>query len=536
MSIHINQDKSLFHLQTDHTSYIFNVLENGELGQLYYGPRLHDQAAYPNLAAREWRNANAAVSEDQPDLQPGVLKQEYASFGKGDFREPAFQVTLADGSRISEFAVTGYDVTPGKARLGALPSTFASDDDVTSLTIHLTDAWAKLALDLNYAVFPHQDVIVRSATFANQGQESVVLNRALSLQLDLPDSQYDLIQFSGSWARERHLFKNPIHVGTQGISSRRGSSSHQQNPFFLLTRPTTTEDAGAAFGFNLVYSGNFMDQVEVDQYDTTRILTGINPAEFGWTLAPEKQFQTPEAVMSYSHQGTNQLSQQLGDLYAKHLVNQNFAAKERPILVNNWEATQFDFTADKLLAFAQSAKKMGIEMLVLDDGWFGHRDDDTSSLGDWFVNAKKFPQGFKHLSDSVHDLGLKFGLWFEPEMISKDSNLYKTHPDWLIHAPGRTSSPERHQFVLDMTRPEVVAYLYDAMAKMIADNHIDYVKWDMNRNITEMYGAQLAPDQQLEFPHRYILGVYRLYDKLTQPSQMFYLNPVLPGAAALTWA
>lgn len=291
----------------------------------------------------------------------------------------------------------------------------------------------------------------------------------------------------------------------------------------MLARPQTTDDHGEVFGFNLIYSGNFLDQVEVDQYDVSRILVGINPAEFAWNLAPNESFQTPEAVISYTDQGMNQLSQQMGAFYMQHLVNPHFAKQERPILINNWEATYFDFNEDKLMKIVNAAKTLGIEMFVLDDGWFGHRNDDKTSLGDWFVDPQKFPNGLAHLADRIHAQKMQFGLWFEPEMISIDSELYQNHPDWMIGAPNRQLSPGRNQFVLDMSRTEVVDYLFEAMSKIITSTKLDYIKWDMNRNITEMFGASLAANEQLEMPHRYILGVYQLYNRLITafPSVLF---------------
>ena len=291
----------------------------------------------------------------------------------------------------------------------------------------------------------------------------------------------------------------------------------------MLARPHTDNNQGAVFGFNFVYSGNFLDSVEVDQFDTTRVLIGINPDEFGWKLAEGQSFQTPEAILSYTDNGFNALSQQLGVFYAQHLINPHFAHQERPILINNWEATFMDFTEDKLMPIVERAKELGIEMFVLDDGWFGHRDNDRSSLGDWFVDEKKFNNGIAGFAKRVHDLDMKFGLWFEPEMISIDSKLYETHPEWMIKTPGRGQTPARHQFVLDMSRKEVVDYLFELMSHIIQDAKLDYIKWDMNRNITEMYGADLPFDQQLEFSHLYILGVYDLYDRLTKafPNVLF---------------
>lgn len=514
MSIQVNASNRLFHLQTKHTSYVFHVIEDGSLGQLYYGPKIPFKDDYANLNTREEHDCTNTRTDEDVEFQAELLKQEYAGLGKGDYRYPAFQITYPNGSRTSEFQYRDYELKDGKARLTGLPSTFADDsNDSQTLTVKLADG--DLELQLHYTVFADEDVIVRSTTFVNHGK-TVFLNRALSAQLDLPDANYDFIQFAGSWSRERHLHRSHLRPGTQSISSLRTASSHQENPFFMLARPHTDNNQGAVFGFNFVYSGNFLDSVEVDQFDTTRVLIGINPDEFGWKLNSGDSFQTPEVIFSYTDNGFNALSQQLGAFYAQHLINPHFAHQERPILINNWEATFMDFTEDKLMSIVERAKELGIEMFVLDDGWFGHRDDDRSSLGDWFVDEKKFNHGIAGFAKRVHDLDMKFGLWFEPEMISIDSKLYQTHPEWMIKTPGRGQTPGRHQFVLDMSRQEVVDYLFGLMSHIIQDAKLDYIKWDMNRNITEMYGADLPADQQLEFSHRYILGVYDLYDRLTK--------------------
>ena len=514
MSIQGNASNRLFHLQTKHTSYVFHVIEDGSLGQLYYGPKIPFKDDYANLNTREEHDCTNTRTDEDVEFQAELLKQEYAGLGKGDYRYPAFQITYPNGSRTSEFQYRDYELKDGKERLTGLPSTFADDsNDSQTLTVKLADG--DLELQLHYTVFADEDVIVRSTTFVNHGK-TVFLNRALSAQLDLPDADYDFIQFAGSWSRERHLHRSHLRPGTQSISSLRTASSHQENPFFMLARPHTDNNQGAVFGFNFVYSGNFLDSVEVDQFDTTRVLIGINPDEFGWKLNSGDSFQTPEVIFSYTDNGFNALSQQLGAFYAQHLINPHFAHQERPILINNWEATFMDFTEDKLMPIVERAKELGIEMFVLDDGWFGHRDDDRSSLGDWFVDGKKFNHGIAGFAKRVHDLDMKFGLWFEPEMISIDSKLYQTHPEWMIKTPGRGQTPGRHQFVLDMSRQEVVDYLFGLMSHIIQDAKLDYIKWDMNRNITEMYGADLPADQQLEFSHRYILGVYDLYDRLTK--------------------
>ncbi len=524
MTIRVNQDQNVFHLQTDNTSYIFNVMLNGELGQIYYGKKIHAKENYDNLVSRELHNATPAVDEEHPDFQPELIKQEYASLGKGDYRYPAFQLTQPNGSRISEFSYQAYELIEGKKLIEKTPSTFDdTNDDAETLIIHLQDKITEVYLDLHYTIFPHQDVIVRSAKFHNQSSNTVKIDAAASMQLDLSDSNFDLIQFSGNWARERHLYRNHLRPGIQSVSSLRTASSHQQNPFMMLARPETTNDQGEAFGFNLVYSGNFKDSIEVDQYSTSRILVGINDNEFAWNLGAGESFQTPEAIMSFTGQGMNQLSQQMGELYLEHLVNPTFKNQDRPILINNWEATYFDFDEAKLMTIVQKAKEVGIEMFVLDDGWFGKRNDDTTSLGDWDVNPEKFPDGLGHFSQQVHDLGMKFGLWFEPEMISMKSKLYDEHPEWMIGDPNATLIPSRHQFVLDMSNPDVIKYLYEKIDSVINETNLDYIKWDMNRNITDMYSSNLDADAQLEFGHRYIQGVYTLYRLLTHahPNVLF---------------
>lgn len=422
MSIQVNASNRLFHLQTKHTSYVFHVIEDGSLGQLYYGPKIPFKDDYANLNTREEHDCTNTRTDEDVEFQAELLKQEYAGLGKGDYRYPAFQITYPNGSRTSEFQYRDYELKDGKERLTGLPSTFADDsNDSQTLTVKLADG--DLELQLHYTIFADEDVIVRSTTFVNHGK-TVFLNRALSAQLDLPDADYDFIQFAGSWSRERHLHRSHLRPGTQSISSLRTASSHQENPFFMLARPHTDNNQGAVFGFNFVYSGNFLDSVEVDQFDATRVLIGINPDEFGWKLNSGDSFQTPEVIFSYTDNGFNALSQQLGAFYAQHLINPHFAHQERPILINNWEATFMDFTEDKLMPIVERAKELGIEMFVLDDGWFGHRDDDRSSLGDWFVDEKKFNHGIAGFAKRVHDLDMKFGLWFEPEMISIDSKLY----------------------------------------------------------------------------------------------------------------
>lgn len=506
-----------FNLQTTHTSYLMGVLENGEMGQYYYGPRLGDKVNFADFRHREFRSITPTLTAEQPEITLSMIKQEYPSYGHGDFRYPAYQVTYDNGARISEFTYQDYEIIDGKPKLGTLPSASADVDDkhVQTLRIHLLEQQSGLKMTLNYSVFEDEDVIVRSTTFENKGTSTVKLDAALSASVDFSDDQYDMIQLSGAWARERHLYRRPLTRGVQAISSTRDASSAQQSPFLALARKQTTDQNGDVYGFNLVYSGNFLAQVEVDSYNVTRMTMGINPFEFGWQLKSHTQFQTPEVMMTFASDGFNGMSHQFQRFLTNHLISKRWVKEPRPILINNWEATYFDFNEQKLLAIAKSAKSLGIELFVLDDGWFGKRNDDKTSLGDWQVNLAKLPNGLSGLANKIHDLGLQFGLWFEPEMISKESKLYAAHPDWNIHVPDRRMTPARNQFVLDFSRQEVIDYLFDQMAAAIRKTHLDYIKWDMNRHITEMFSLALSADQQEELPHRYILGVYQLYERLT---------------------
>ncbi|HHD9435322.1 TPA: alpha-galactosidase, partial [Streptococcus pneumoniae] len=359
--------------------------------------------------------------------------------------------------------------------------------------------------------------------FLNNSNNKLTLLKAMSLQLDLPDSQYDFIQFSGAWLRERQLYRTSLRPGIQAIDSLRYSSSPQQNPFFMLSRRETTEHSGEVYGFNFIYSGNFQNMIEVDHFDTARVTVGINPVEFRFLLNPAESFVTPEAIVIYSDQGMNQMSQQLSDFYRHHLVNPNFSQASRPIILNSWETFYFDLSTEKILDLAKAAKDLGIELFVLDDGWFGHRKDDKSSLGDWVTDRSRLPEGIGFLADEIHKIGLQFGLWFEPEMISIDSDLYKNHADWTIHLLDREKSVGRNQYVLDLTRQEVVDYLFDSISKIIIKTNLDYIKWDMNRHITDIYSIELDSEQQMEFGHRYILGLYQLLDRLITkfPSVLF---------------
>ena len=426
------------------------------------------------------------------------------------------EVLQNNGSRISDFKYQSFSVVPGKPKLSGLPATYTEEDgEAETLFLTLKDPVTGLLLKLSYTIFTKGGVIARNAYFENEGEESLHLTTAMSLCMDLPDYDYEWIQFSGAWSRERHEKVRKLEQGIQSVGSRRGHSSHEHNPFVILKRPTADEFQGEAIGFSLVYSGNFLAQAEVDTHGSTRMLMGIHPDGFDWKLEKGESFQTPEAVMAYTDKGLNHLSQTFHKLYQRRLARGYWRDKARPILINNWEATYFDFTEERIVEIAEKAKECGVELFVLDDGWFGQRSSDKAGLGDWVANRERLPQGIEGLAERISSLGMKFGLWFEPEMVNKDSDLYRAHPDWILQVPERTNSHGRFQHVLDFSRKEVVDAIYEMMSKILGNAKISYVKWDMNRSITECFSAALPADRQGEVFHRYILGVYDLYERLT---------------------
>ncbi|MGD7009586.1 alpha-galactosidase [Metabacillus sp. 84] len=516
MSIHINTEAKQFHLTNGKISYIFHVLKNGELGHLYYGIAIKHQADFSHFQDGGIPTAASCHAEKaDPAFSLETVKQEYPGYGTTDFREPALSIKRESGSSIHRFDFEGYTVTEGKERIPGLPATYSKPGEAENLEVSLIDRTAGLKLTLHYTLFQDLPVIARRTVLENIGNEKIRLERVMSLSLDLSDSEYMMMQLSGAWSRERHIKERKLESGIQSVGSARGASSHHHNPFLALRRPETTETLGEAISFHFIYSGNFLAQIEVDHYDTARVMMGIHPFQFNWQLNPGETFHSPEAVMTYSDQGLNGLTQSVHDLFRHHLISSNWQKKERPVLINNWEATYFDFNAEKIIQIAKQSKELGIELFVLDDGWFGKRDDDTTSLGDWFTDENKLPDGMEALSEAVRAEGLKFGLWFEPEMVNEESLLFGEHPDWVVHDPDRPKSYGRNQWVLDYTRREVVDHMYERMSSFIKSAQLSYIKWDMNRNITEAFSASLDFEHQGEFFHRYILGVYDLYERLT---------------------
>lgn len=516
MPIIFHKNTKEFHLYNDEISYIFCILRNGQPGQIYYGRKIKDRESFQHLIEYSMRDMAPCTYKGDRTFSMEYLKQEYPSYGHGDMREPAYEILQEDGSRITEFTFEDYVILKGKRKLEGLPAVYTeSDEEAETLEIYLRDRVMNTKIILSYTIFENLPVIIRNTRFVHEGESSIVLERAMSLNLDLPDDRYEMVELTGAWARERYVKTAPLHEGIQAIYSMRGHSSHQFNPFFALKRPETTEDAGEAIGISLVYSGNFLGQTAVDTFGVARAMIGIHPEGFSWTLKKDETFQTPEAVLVYSGEGLGKMSRTFHRLYRKRLARGYWRDRVRPVVINNWEATFMNFTEEKILKFAETARQLGVEMMVLDDGWFGHRDDDTSSLGDWYPDLKKLPQGIRGLAEKIENMGMKFGLWIEPEMVNKDSRLYEEHPDWVIRVPYREACHGRNQFVLDFSKEEVVDYIGDRISRILQDAPVSYIKWDMNRSISEAFSQGRKAEEQGKLFHRHILGVYRLYERLT---------------------
>ncbi len=509
-----NEQNRTIKLDTPNTSYVLGVREGGFLLNLYYGRRLPDDNLWP-LAKRLSSASFSPCDPEDPTFSTDVAPMEYPTNGRGDFRAAALAVRGADGNSVTDLRYISHRVFAGKPDLPGLPHLYVTDDaQCETLEVTLRDPYTGVEAVLVYTAFCDCDVIAKHVRLTNRGDKAVTLERALSSCVDLPSMDFDLLTLWGRHAKERQLERRPLGHGLQGVRSKRGSSSHSHNPFAALAETGATETTGDVYGFNLVYSGNFTLTAEVDHNATTRVVMGIEPTDFSWLLAPGESFVTPEAVHVFSAEGLGGMSRTFHRCYDAHLIRGRWQREKRPLLINSWEAAYFDFDTDKLISFAERAKELGIEMLVMDDGWFGKRNDDTNSLGDWFVNEEKLDLG--RLIDSVHGMGLLFGIWYEPEMISPDSELYRTHPDWCVHVPGRKPSIARQQYVLDVSRPDVRENVFLQMRDVLGRYPIDYVKWDFNRNLSEAGSALLPAERSGEFFHRFVLGTYALQDRLTR--------------------
>ncbi|MCQ2484550.1 MAG: alpha-galactosidase [Clostridia bacterium] len=525
MSIFFDSDKRMFKLDTSETSYVIGIYEENYLLGLYYGAKIPDM----NFTKFMKRNPSASFSPVNPVIgehgfSPDTAPIEYGCNGAGDFRISALAVRNANGDTVTDIRYTDHRIYKGKKAIPNMPSTYVnSDDEAETLEIDAVDKVTGAMVTLVYTVFENCPVMTKSVKVKNTSDKTIYLERVMSACNDFYTMDYDIITLWGRHVKERNIERRPLAHGVQGVESKRGVSGHSQNPFVALAKHDATEDFGDVYGFNLVYSGNFSALAECDHNCSTRLIMGINPNDFEWTLSAGEEFYAPEVVCVFTDKGIGEMSRIYHRFYNNNLIRGKYKTEKRPLLINSWEAAYFDFDKDKLVAFAKEAKKLGIEMLVMDDGWFGKRNDDTNSLGDWFVNEEKLVGGLKPLIDGVNAEGLKFGIWYEPEMISPDSELFRAHPDWHVHVANREPMLGRHQYVLDVSREDVRENIWNQLYKVLSENKIDYVKWDFNRNIADAGSALLPPERKKEFFHRFILGTYDLMNRLvtTFPDILF---------------
>ncbi len=512
-----------FHLATGHTSYVFRIEDQGHPEHLHYGARLIPGSDGTRAMAQfhsSLPSATTAYSPAAPTLSMELLRGEVSTQGKGDYGDPFIEAEFADGSRTIDFIYDSHELLTEKPDVPDLPSALppALSDPRTECTLklRLKDANGRgLILDLFYTVYEDCDVIVRSARLTNNGSSDVILNRLLSSQIDFDDSDYLFTNFHGSWTSEMHKSVSSSEGRTIISGSRTGFSSNRANPFVMLSRPDCTETAGEVYGSNLIYSGNHRECAQSGELSRLRFSTGIHPEGFRWTLHPGESFHTPEAVLCYSNEGFEGLSRGMHCFVRRYIVRGSWAAKPRPVLLNSWEAAYFDFNEDKLVNMAHLAAQAGIELFVTDDGWFGKRNSTKSSLGDWVCNYEKLPHGISGLSDRIHQEGLLFGTWVEPEAVNPDSDLFRAHPDWTMTIPGQPGSQGRNTHLLDFCNPDVIDYLYEKLSAVFACG-VDYVKWDMNRNMSDVFSPYLPAAQQGETAHRFILGLSGLLARLTK--------------------
>lgn len=516
MPITFDEKRKIFKLDTLDSTYAIGIRE-GYLIHLYYGKKIPDD----NLLDLPFRGYFATISPknvhvDDYKFSLDVQPMEYSCNGSGDYRLAALSIKDSIGRTTTDIRYLDHKIYDGKPKLKGLPATYCNDDsEAQTLEIITIDKFTGAKVTLYYTAFANYSVVTESVKVENTGNETFEIEKVASCCVNFPSMDYNMINLSGVWSRERRVITRHLAHGIQSVASKRGSSSHNHNPFVALVDDKGGEDFGDAFGFNLVYSGNFSADIETDYLDCTRLVMGINPIDFTWVVEPGDEFQSPEVVMVYSDSGMGKMSRTFHDLYNNNLIRGEWKNKKRPLLINSWEGSGFDFDQETLVRYAKEAKKLGIELLVMDDGWFGHRDSDNSSLGDWFVNESKLKGGLTKLIERVNAEGVQFGIWYEPEMISEDSELYKAHPDWCVHVEGREQSPARQQYVIDMTRQDVRDCIFNQMYDVLSKNNIAYLKWDYNRAITEPASVMLDARHSKEFFHRFILGTYELMDRIT---------------------
>ncbi len=508
------EEEKIFKLDTRNTTYVIAVVDDEQfLGHVYYGKKLKEVHLDGLLRIHENPFVPSRNNRDRVSFLDS-FPMEYPAHGLGDYRESCINIRTEKGNVGLALSYVSHKITEGKDGLEGLPASFGKAGECETLKILCEDKVTGLQVILQYGIFDEADVITRSVKVVNTGKEDLYLTKVYSACLDMDNKDFEAISLHGSWARERQIETVPVSHGKYSVESIRGESSHQDHPFLALKTKNADQENGEVYAMHFVYSGNFKAQVQSDQFDQVRMTMGIHPEDFTWKLKEGESFQAPETVLVYSAQGLGQMTRIFHDFYRNHLIRSKYKNQKRPILINNWEATYFDFDTDKLIAIAKQASALGIEMLVMDDGWFGNRYDDNRALGDWFVNEEKLKGGLKYLVDEVNKLGMKFGIWFEPEMISPDSDLYRAHPDYAIAIPGREPSLCRNQYVLDLTRKEVRDYAYECVAKILRSANIEYVKWDMNRQLSDIGSLELPADQMGELYHRYVLAVYEMQERM----------------------
>ncbi len=514
MGIQYFEQERIFKLDTKSSSYAFAIIgEDNFVAHLYYGRKLASHRLAYLLCMGEPVQIPAKDAKERGGFMESYAK-EYAYRGYGDCKEAALEVKNADGTRAINLCYKSHEIYSGKKGLKGLPATFGSEAECTTLEVLCEDPDTKVQVVLSYTAFEDTDAIARSVKVINGGNDTVYLTRALSASLELENNNFDVMGLYGDWSREGQITRYPLGFGGHTVECSYGKSGHHFQPFIAVLDHDANYDRGEVYAMHFVYSGNFLAKVSMSIPDAVRMVIGIHPTDFEWRLEPGEEFVTPEAILVHSTEGIGGMTHSLHDLYRNHLIRGKYAHTKRPILINNWEATYFNFNTDKLVDIAKEASKLGIEMLVMDDGWFGKRVSDDSSLGDWFVNEEKLPGGLAPLVEQVNALGMKFGIWFEPEMVCPDSDLFRAHPDWAIALPGRVPGRKRNQLVLDMTRQEVVDAVYKMVSDVLHSANVEYVKWDMNRSISEIYSATLPAERMGEFYHRYMLGVYQLQERL----------------------
>ena len=531
MAIIYNPNKKIFNLHTVHTTYQMQVDPLGYLLHLYYGAKTNSPMDYVLTYADHGFSGNPYAAGMDRTYSLDALPQEYPSLGTGDYRNIALNIKNEKGVESADLLFKSYEIRSGKYQLQGLPAVWADENEAQTLEIVLADENAQVEVHLLYGVLEENDVITRSVRIKNTGTGQITIEKAAAACLDFVQGDFDVLRFYGKHAMERNLERTPLGHGTIAFGSRRGTSSHQYNPAVILAEKGTTETAGSCYGMLFVYSGNFSCEAEKDQFNQTRLLLGLNEELFSYPLAEGETFTVPEVILSYSADGLSALSQQYHNCIRNHVCRSKYVHMQRPVLINSWEAAYFDFTGDTIVDLAKEAASLGIDMVVMDDGWFGKRNDDNSSLGDWQVNEKKLGGSLAELITRVHNQGVKFGIWIEPEMVNEDSDLYRAHPDWAIQIPGREGSLCRNQYVLDLTRKEVRDYAYESVASILRSANIEYVKWDMNRQLTDLGSLALPADRQGELSHRYVLGVYEMQERLTRDFPDLLLENCSGGGA-----